>query len=197
MDDRAGAIVDEPLDEHVTGLHELRKAAKRAGTRRSRWCPLFGADASRAAARAEALQDVLGEHQDSVHSQDALRRLGVSAHLSGENGFTFGVLLGGERQRAAAADADHHEVYRRTTTKKVRGWLEGLSRRAAARSNVEREEIWRSVERQRLALAHLLEELTPEQWETESLCSGWRVREVAAHATVPARFATSRRSSHW
>ena len=66
---------------------------------------------------------MLGEHQDSIQSQDALRRLGVSAHLSGENGFTFGLLLGGERQRADAADADHGEAYRRTTTKKVHGWL--------------------------------------------------------------------------
>jgi CHAD domain-containing protein len=123
MDDRAGAIVDEPLDEHVTGLHDLRKAAKRARYAAESVAPLFGKDATRAAARAEALQDVLGEHQDSIQSQHALRRLGVSAHLSGENGFTFGVLLGGERQRAAAADDRHGEVYRRTTTKKVRGWL--------------------------------------------------------------------------
>ena len=73
--------------------------------------PLFGKDASRAASRAEALQDVLGEHQDSVRSQDALRQLGVTAHLSGENGFSFGLLLGAERQRAAAADAAHGEAY--------------------------------------------------------------------------------------
>ncbi|MBX0300087.1 maleylpyruvate isomerase family mycothiol-dependent enzyme [Cryobacterium sp. 1639] len=31
------------------------------------------------------------------------------------------------------------------------------------------------------AIADLLAELTPEQWETASLCGGWRVRDVAGH----------------
>lgn len=37
---------------------------------------------------------------------------------------------------------------------------------------------------ERLALADLLEGLTPQQWETPSLCEGWTVREVAAHVMV-------------
>jgi uncharacterized protein (TIGR03083 family) len=32
-------------------------------------------------------------------------------------------------------------------------------------------------------MAALLEDLTDEEWETQSLCAGWRVREVAAHLT--------------
>jgi CHAD domain-containing protein len=124
MDRRADAVVDEPQEERDIGLHELRKAAKRARYAAEAVVPLFGNDASRAASRAEALQDVLGEHQDSVRSQEALRQLGVTAHLSGENGFSFGVLVGAERQRAAEADAAHDEVYRRTATKKVRRWLQ-------------------------------------------------------------------------
>ena len=31
------------------------------------------------------------------------------------------------------------------------------------------------------AIADLLAGLTPEQWEAESLCAGWRVRDVAGH----------------
>ena len=31
------------------------------------------------------------------------------------------------------------------------------------------------------AIADLLAGLTPEQWETQSLCDGWRVRDVAGH----------------
>ena len=111
-------------EERDIGLHELRKAAKRARYAAEAVVPLFGKDAARAASRAEALQDVLGEHQDSVRSQEALRQLGVTAHLSGENGFSFGVLVGAERQRAAEADAAHDEVYRRTATKKARRWLQ-------------------------------------------------------------------------
>ncbi|KUF16967.1 maleylpyruvate isomerase family mycothiol-dependent enzyme [Streptomyces silvensis] len=37
---------------------------------------------------------------------------------------------------------------------------------------------------ERRALADLLEHLAPEQWEAPSLCSGWRVREVAAHMSL-------------
>ena len=34
---------------------------------------------------------------------------------------------------------------------------------------------------ERTELADLLEQLTPEQWEHETLCAGWRVRDVVAH----------------
>lgn len=34
---------------------------------------------------------------------------------------------------------------------------------------------------ERTDLAELLETLTPEQWETQSLCARWRVRDVVAH----------------
>ena len=41
------------------------------------------------------------------------------------------------------------------------------------------------AERERLAA--LFRDLSPEQWETPSLCDGWRVREVVAHITMPFR----------
>jgi uncharacterized protein (TIGR03083 family) len=41
------------------------------------------------------------------------------------------------------------------------------------------------AERQRLV--GLLAGLTPQQWSAPSLCSGWRVREVVAHMTMPFR----------
>jgi CHAD domain-containing protein len=125
MDDRADAVPDDPGEERAHALHELRKAAKRARYAAEAVVPLFGVDAGRAATRAEDLQDVLGEHQDSIRSQEVLRQLGVTAHLSGENGFTFGLLLGAERQRADLADRDHDEVLHRTQTLKARAWLEG------------------------------------------------------------------------
>jgi uncharacterized protein (TIGR03083 family) len=40
---------------------------------------------------------------------------------------------------------------------------------------------WTTIAAERLALADLLETLTPEQWATPSLCAGWTVRHVAAH----------------
>jgi uncharacterized protein (TIGR03083 family) len=41
------------------------------------------------------------------------------------------------------------------------------------------------AERERLVA--LLGGLSPEQWAAPSLCAGWRVREVAAHITMPFR----------
>src|SRR6266480_1664116 len=38
-----------------------------------------------------------------------------------------------------------------------------------------------------LALAALLESASDAQWDTPSLCEGWRVREVIAHMTMAAR----------
>ncbi|MGB6456796.1 MAG: maleylpyruvate isomerase family mycothiol-dependent enzyme [Streptosporangiaceae bacterium] len=37
---------------------------------------------------------------------------------------------------------------------------------------------------ERRAIADMLEGLSPQQWETQSLCAGWRVRHVAAHLSV-------------
>ena len=45
------------------------------------------------------------------------------------------------------------------------------------------DEIWRHIDEQRADLADFLDTLTPEQWETPSLCDGWTVRDVAAHVT--------------
>jgi uncharacterized protein (TIGR03083 family) len=41
------------------------------------------------------------------------------------------------------------------------------------------------AERERLA--SLFGDLSPEQWDTPSLCEGWRVRAVVAHITMPFR----------
>jgi uncharacterized protein (TIGR03083 family) len=39
-----------------------------------------------------------------------------------------------------------------------------------------------------LALADLLDTVSDAQWDTPSLCEGWRVREVVAHMTMAARY---------
>ena len=37
---------------------------------------------------------------------------------------------------------------------------------------------------ERRAIADMLDGLSPQQWETQSLCAGWKVRHVAAHLSV-------------
>jgi uncharacterized protein (TIGR03083 family) len=49
---------------------------------------------------------------------------------------------------------------------------------------MDEERTWQAVEQQRLAIADLLDELTPAQWESPSLCAGWRIRDVAAHVSL-------------
>jgi uncharacterized protein (TIGR03083 family) len=44
-------------------------------------------------------------------------------------------------------------------------------------------QIWAHIDEQRADLADFLDTLTPEQWETPSLCPGWTVRQAAAHIT--------------
>jgi uncharacterized protein (TIGR03083 family) len=57
------------------------------------------------------------------------------------------------------------------------------------------DDIWPVVHAERRALAADLADLTPEQWQTPSLCTGWSVHDVLAHMvstatlTPPAFFA--------
>ena len=55
---------------------------------------------------------------------------------------------------------------------------------------MERDESWRIVDRHRAMVADLLEGLSAEQWETPSLCAGWRVRDVGAHLSLAATAGT-------
>ncbi|WP_280849227.1 maleylpyruvate isomerase family mycothiol-dependent enzyme [Streptomyces sp. SAI-041] len=50
------------------------------------------------------------------------------------------------------------------------------------------DELWRLVDRERASLVDLLEGLGAPEWETRTRCGDWRVRDVAAHLTVAARF---------
>jgi uncharacterized protein (TIGR03083 family) len=40
------------------------------------------------------------------------------------------------------------------------------------------------IEQERLRLAALLESLAPEEWERLCLCTGWRIKDVAAHVAL-------------
>src|SRR6187401_331334 len=46
------------------------------------------------------------------------------------------------------------------------------------------ENYWPAVVQLRLAVADLLEELAPEEWDHSSLCAGWRVRDVDGHLSL-------------
>jgi uncharacterized protein (TIGR03083 family) len=46
------------------------------------------------------------------------------------------------------------------------------------------DDVWRAIDAERAGLADLLDDLTPDEWATPSLCEGWRVRDVAAHLSL-------------
>ncbi|MGH3904416.1 MAG: CHAD domain-containing protein [Pseudonocardiaceae bacterium] len=122
--DRAARAADGAAtpEQREALLHEVRKAAKRTRYAAESVAPVFGKPAKRLAKRMERLQDVLGEHQDSIVNRDALRRLGVAAHLSGENGFTFGLLHEHERRLGDAAQREYEPALRAASKKSVRRW---------------------------------------------------------------------------
>jgi uncharacterized protein (TIGR03083 family) len=49
---------------------------------------------------------------------------------------------------------------------------------------MDRDELWTTIDAERVGLAELLAELTPAEWDRPSWCTGWRVRDVAAHLTL-------------
>jgi uncharacterized protein (TIGR03083 family) len=49
---------------------------------------------------------------------------------------------------------------------------------------LDRDQVWQVIGEQRLSLAGLLEQLPEEEWLRPSLCTGWTVRDVAAHLTL-------------
>jgi uncharacterized protein (TIGR03083 family) len=48
---------------------------------------------------------------------------------------------------------------------------------------MELDEVWRTIDGERMSLADLLEDLSPAEWNAPSLCDAWRVSDVAVHLT--------------
>jgi len=103
-------------------LHEARKQAKATRYAAEAVQPPFTGAAQRYAATVTTLQEVLGEHQDSVVTREVLRELGAASTRSGRNGFTLGRLHALEQFRAAAG-SDLSEARRAFDRHRVRTWL--------------------------------------------------------------------------
>src|SRR6185369_17457511 len=106
-------------------LHEARKKAKRLRYAAESAVPTFGKRAKSYAAKVKKVQEALGIHQDSVVARRALREFGVQAHLSGENGFTFGRLHALEQWRAAQSELEFRASWEALPHKKIRRWIKG------------------------------------------------------------------------
>ncbi|MGN9840680.1 CYTH and CHAD domain-containing protein [Nonomuraea sp. H19] len=108
----AQAIDD--LERREIAMHDVRKAAKRARYTAEALQPALGKDMARLAKLAEDIQEVLGTHQDGVVAQETLAKEAESARQAGEDTFTYGLLVGIERNTAERAHADFPRVWAET-----------------------------------------------------------------------------------
>ncbi len=117
--------VDEATDRagRDRALHEVRKAAKRLRYAADSAVPALGVRADELSGRAEAIQDLLGEHQDTTVARGMLRTLGVQAHLDGDNGFTFGRLHALEECRSDQLRSEYADVVQGLPAKQFKRWL--------------------------------------------------------------------------
>jgi hypothetical protein len=69
------------------------------------------------------LQSVLGDHQDTVIARQLERRLGVSAHLAGENAFSYGLFYERDACDARLLQDLAAVIWRQASRRRYRHWL--------------------------------------------------------------------------
>lgn len=114
---------DPALKEHH--LHQVRKAAKRLRYAAESAEPVLVEPATRLAGRAEAVQELLGEHQDTVVARSVLLEVAAHAQAAGEDTFTFGRLHALDEARATAIVAAYPSVLAGLPGGDLREWLRG------------------------------------------------------------------------
>ncbi|MBZ6246975.1 CYTH and CHAD domain-containing protein [Streptomyces olivaceus] len=117
------ALAQPPGRARDAELHEARKAAKKLRYAAEVARGPLGKPAARLGKRAKAVQRLLGDRQDAVVAQDALRELAVAAHGAGESAFTWGLLHGRERAVAEARLAELPGAWRAASDPALRAPL--------------------------------------------------------------------------
>jgi CHAD domain-containing protein len=120
---RPGGLPLPGVLDRDTALHEARKASKQARYAAEAAAPVGGSGATALAAALEELQELLGDHHDSVVTRQLLRSAGLQAHRAGENGFTYGMLSAAEAASAEDLEAGLPAARKALRRKKVVGWL--------------------------------------------------------------------------
>jgi len=109
-----GALGLPPGAERDQALHAARKAAKRARYAAEGARPVCGKRARRLVRRMKALQELLGERQDSLLARQALLLVAAEAQTRGEPGFGYGVLYAAAGDDLAGCDRRLPEVWAAT-----------------------------------------------------------------------------------
>ena len=103
-------------------LHDARKAAKAARYAGESVSPVFGADATAFAEAMEAVQEALGEHQDSVLTRERLRNLAMTTSSTGA-AFLYGRLHALEEVRAQRFQQHFDQAWKAARRKSLLRWL--------------------------------------------------------------------------
>jgi CHAD domain-containing protein len=91
-------------EDRDAAIHAARKAAKRARYAAEAALPALGAKAVRQSTQAKELQQLLGDHHDSVVARTVLLNLAATARADGHDTFTYGLLYQSEVCRAATIE---------------------------------------------------------------------------------------------
>ncbi|NGN69136.1 CHAD domain-containing protein, partial [Streptomyces sp. A7024] len=116
----ADALARPSSAEKDLAMHEARKAAKRTRYSAEAARVPVGKPAKRFAARMTEIQELLGDHQDSVVVREALRDLAAQSAAAGENAFTFGLLYGREEARSAECERELPGLWERVSEPALR-----------------------------------------------------------------------------
>lgn len=127
MVDAAVSAPDEPSTQmRDERLHEVRKAAKRARYAAEVALPVGGKGARLLVERMTHLQEVLGQHQDSVMSRRVLEEMSHAPARgrvrAGEDAFAVGLLAGHEESQDASTLDAYHSAVVSAAKGKVRRW---------------------------------------------------------------------------
>jgi CHAD domain-containing protein len=113
---RAVARLPEPAAD--AELHRIRILAKRLRYIAEAAAPVIGKVAERQAQAATRVQDLLGDHQDSITAQGWLR-----SAAEGERGFVAGELSALERDAAGRDRAKWPRLWKKLDRKRLRRWM--------------------------------------------------------------------------
>jgi CHAD domain-containing protein len=117
------ALATPPGHRRDAALHQARKAAKRARYAAEAVTAVAGRDARRFAGQMKNVQSVLGDHQDTVIARQLERSLGVTAHLAGENAFSYGLFYERDACDARMLQALSDDIWRKASRQRYRRWL--------------------------------------------------------------------------
>jgi CHAD domain-containing protein len=119
--DRARRAAPGPARD--AALHQARKAAKRARYAGELAQPAIGREARRFTRQVKAVQSLLGDHHDAIIARQQEHDLGMEAHLSGENAFTYGLLYERESQAADELRTRAGQAWKKASRPRYRRWM--------------------------------------------------------------------------